>query len=113
MANKNQTFMTARAPLNNHDGLWSPGQILKGSVVTSQSSVDLVVDNRAFQEVEGKRVIFVTNQGGYETRELELGQSDGQFSQVISGLNFGEEYALINSYLLKADLGKAGASHAH
>tara|TARA_R110000803_G_scaffold76020_1_gene140412 strand:- start:23435 stop:24454 length:1020 start_codon:yes stop_codon:yes gene_type:complete len=113
MSNKNQTFMTARVPLNNRDGLWSPGQILKGSVVTSQTSVDLVVDNRAFQEVEGKRVVFVTNQDGYETRELKIGQSDGQFSQVISGLNIGEQYALINSYLLKADLGKAGASHAH
>ena len=72
-----------------------------------------MVDNRAFQEVEGKRVVFVTNQDGYETRELKIGQSDGQFSQVISGLNIGEQYALINSYLLKADLGKAGASHAH
>ena len=113
MSNKNQTFMTARVPLNNRDGLWSPGQILKGSVVTSQTSADLVVDNRAFQEVEGKRVVFVTNQDGYETRELKIGQSDGQFSQVISGLNIGEQYALINSYLLKADLGKAGASHAH
>lgn len=76
-------------------------------------AVNLVIDNRAFQEIEGKNIIFVTNKGGYETRELTLGQTDGQFSQVISGLKVGEQYALINSYLLKADLGKAGAAHAH
>ena len=113
MANKNQPFITARVPLDNSKGLWAPGQLLTGSVVTDQVAVNLVIDNRAFQEIEGKNIIFVTNKGGYETRELTLGQTDGQFSQVISGLKVGEQYALINSYLLKADLGKAGAAHAH
>jgi len=113
MANKKQPFITARVALDNSTGLWAPGQMLTGSIVTHQVDVSLVVDNRAFQEIEGKNIIFVTNEGGYETRELQLGQTDGQFSQVISGLKAGEQYALINSYLLKADLGKAGASHAH
>jgi cobalt-zinc-cadmium efflux system membrane fusion protein len=113
MANKNQPFITARVPLDNSKGIWAPGQLLTGSVVTHQVAVNLVIDNRAFQSVEGKNIIFVTNKGGYETRELILGQTDGQFSQVISGLKAGEQYALINSYLLKADLGKAGAAHAH
>ncbi len=113
MANKNQPFITARVPLDNSEGVWAPGQLLTGSIVTQQVAVNLVIDNRAFQFVEGKNIIFVMNKGGYETRELILGQTDGQFSQVISGLKAGEQYALINSYLLKADLGKAGAAHAH
>lgn len=113
MANRNQTFITAKVPLDNRANLWTPGQILKGNVITSKVNVAMVVDNRAFQEVEGKRVIFVKNQEGYETRELKIGRSDSQFSEVLSGLNIGEQYALINSYLLKADLGKAGATHAH
>jgi cobalt-zinc-cadmium efflux system membrane fusion protein len=113
MANKNQPFIIARVPLDNSEGIWLPGQLLTGSVVTHQVAVNLVIDNRAFQYVEGKKLIFVTNKGGYETRELTLGQTDEQFSQVISGLKVGEQYALSNSYLLKADLGKAGAAHAH
>lgn len=113
MANKNQPFITAIVPLDNNNGLWTPGQMLTGSIVTSQVNVGLVIDNRAFQEIEGKKIIFVTNKNGYETRELEIGQTDGQFTQVISGLVAGDKYALANSYLLKADLGKAGASHAH
>jgi len=113
LAAKNQPFITAIVPLDNDNGLWSPGQMLSGSIVTSQIDVSLTIDNRAFQEIEGKNVIFVTNKNGYETRELTLGQTDGQITEVISGLQAGEKYALINSYLLKADLGKAGASHAH
>jgi len=113
MANKNQPFTTARVALNNSDGRWAPGQLLTGNIVTRQVDVNLVIDNRAFQVIEGKQVIFITNKEGYETRELTLGQTDGQFSQVLQGLHAGEQYALINSYLLKADLGKAGASHAH
>ncbi|NQZ22974.1 MAG: efflux RND transporter periplasmic adaptor subunit [Colwellia sp.] len=113
MADKNKPFMTAIVILDNSDELWTPGQLLTGNVVTSQVDASLVIDNRAFQEIKGKNVIFVTNKGGYETRELQLGLSDGKFSQVVSGLKAGEKYALNNSYLLKADLGKAGASHAH
>lgn len=113
MANKNQPFITARVTIDNSNGLWTPGQMLTGSIVTSQVDVSVVIDNRAFQEIEGKKVIFVTNKGGYETRKLKIGQTDGQFSEVLSGLVTGDKYALINSYLLKADLGKAGASHAH
>ncbi len=113
LATKNQPFITAIVPLANDSGLWTPGQLLSGSIITSQVDVNLAIDNRAFQEVEGKNVIFVSNENGYETRELELGETDGQFTEVISGLKAGDQYALINSYLLKADLGKAGASHAH
>jgi cobalt-zinc-cadmium efflux system membrane fusion protein len=113
MANKNNPFITARALINNPDGKWHPGQLLTGKIVTNQVNVNIVIDNRAFQEVEGKMVIFITNKGGYETREVEVGLTDGHYSEVLSGLELGEHYALINSYLLKADLGKAGASHSH
>jgi cobalt-zinc-cadmium efflux system membrane fusion protein len=113
MANKNNPFITARALINNRNGKWHTGQMLTGKIVTNQLNVNIIIDNRAFQEVEGKMVIFVTNKGGYETREVKVGLTDGLYSEVLSGLELGEHYALINSYLLKADLGKAGASHSH
>jgi cobalt-zinc-cadmium efflux system membrane fusion protein len=33
--------------------------------------------------------------------------------EVLSGLSAGERYAAKNSFVIKADLGKAGASHDH
>ena len=49
----------------------------------------------------------------YEIRPLELGRSDGHFTEVLGGLNAGDIYVVENSYLLKADLEKSGASHDH
>jgi len=49
----------------------------------------------------------------FEARPLELGRSDGKWVEVLSGITAGEKYAGKNSFVLKADLGKAGASHDH
>ena len=44
---------------------------------------------------------------------VELGRSDGEWAEVVSGLPPGTQYAAANTFILKADLGKAGASHDH
>ena len=48
-----------------------------------------------------------------EARPLEVGRTDGKFVEVVGGLNAGEIYAAANSFLIKADLEKSGASHDH
>ena len=111
--NSNQAFIIARVPLSNSQQKWFPGLLVSGSIVKNLMQVPLVVENRAIQVIEGKQVIFVKNENGFETRQLTLGQSDGEFTEVHSGLALGEQYVVENSYLLKADLGKSSASHAH
>jgi cobalt-zinc-cadmium efflux system membrane fusion protein len=44
---------------------------------------------------------------------VELGRRDGKFVEVISGLEAGEQYVSKNSFILKADIEKSGASHDH
>jgi cobalt-zinc-cadmium efflux system membrane fusion protein len=44
---------------------------------------------------------------------LELGRRDGEFVEVLSGLEPGTGYVSENSYLVKADIEKSGASHDH
>ncbi|MDP2380154.1 MAG: heavy metal resistance protein CzcB, partial [Pseudohongiella sp.] len=39
--------------------------------------------------------------------------TDGEFVEVLSGLSAGESYVVDNSYLIKADIEKSGAEHAH
>jgi len=112
-SNSGKPYIIARVPLDNSQQKLSPGLMLSGSIVTEQTQFSLVVENRAIQVVEDESVIFIQNEKGFETRKLAFGQSDGEFTQVRSGLQLGEQYALENSYLLKADLGKSGASHAH
>ena len=45
----------------------------------------------------------------FEARPLELGRTDGDWVEVLAGLQVGEKYATTNSFILKADVGKAGA----
>jgi membrane fusion protein, heavy metal efflux system len=49
----------------------------------------------------------------YEIRPLELGRSDGNLTEVLGGLQAGDRYVVENSYLIKADIEKSGASHDH
>jgi len=109
----NSPFTIARVALDNKQGIWSVGSLLSGSVVVNKKSVALAIDNRAIQIMEGNKVIFVKNEHGFEAREITLGLSDSQFSQVLSGLNQGDVYGVKNSYLLKAELEKSSAEHHH
>ena len=38
---------------------------------------------------------------------------DGDFVEVLSGLSAGDAYVSKNSFVIKADIGKADASHEH
>ncbi len=105
--------LVAHAPLDNSDGRWTPNQAIEAQVSIAQISVPLMIDNRALQAFRDWQVVFIQVGDTYEIRPLELGQTDGQFTEVLAGLNVGDNYVVENSYLLKADLEKSGASHDH
>lgn len=105
--------MTARAALPNAGGQWPPGLFIKGKVILSEFSVPVAVKEEALQTLRDWNVVFVNVGDFYEARPLELGRRDGQWVEVVSGLSPGERYVTRNSYVVKADIGKAGASHDH
>ena len=59
------------------------------------------------------KVVFGRYGEHFEVRPVELGRSDGKWIEVVKGLPAGTRYAATGSFILKADLGKAGASHDH
>ena len=67
----------------------------------------------AIQSVRDWQVVFGRYGQQLEARPLELGRSDGRVVEVLGGLRAGERYAARNSFVIKAELGKAGASHDH
>ena len=46
-------------------------------------------------------------------RPLELGKRDAERVEVLSGLVAGDPIVVEQSYLIKADIEKSGASHDH
>jgi cobalt-zinc-cadmium efflux system membrane fusion protein len=103
----------ARVVLSNPQGAWRPGLPVNIELVSGEIEVPVAISAEAIQSVRDWTVVFGRYGANFEARPVELGRSDGKFTEVIKGLNAGEQYAAKNSFLIKADLGKAGASHDH
>ena len=58
-------------------------------------------------------VVFAKVGQTYEVRMLELGQKGALWTEVLSGIKPGQAYVTKGSYVIKADIEKAGASHDH
>jgi len=67
----------------------------------------------AIQTVDGKPVVFVKEAGGFRAQPVTPGRSDGKLTEIVQGLPVGARYAAAGSFVLKAELGKDGAEHAH
>lgn len=106
---------TAQAHLRfqNPSQQWRQGQLVKASIGTGVSQSRLAVRADALQTFRDWTVVFIRVGDQFEIRPLELGLRSNGYAEVLSGLKEGQIYAAGNSYLLKAELGKAGASHDH
>ena len=104
---------TARIVLPNPQGMWRPGLPVNIELVADEVEVPVAVSAEAIQTVRDWTVVFGRYGDDFEARPVELGRGDGKFVEVLGGLNAGERYAAKNSFLIKAELGKSGASHDH
>ena len=104
---------TARVVLENKDGQLRPGLFVTAELVEYEATVPVAVAAEAILTIRDWSAIFVNYGNTYEARPLELGRSDGRWIEVIHGLLPAEKYVAKNSFVLKAELGKSGAAHAH
>jgi cobalt-zinc-cadmium efflux system membrane fusion protein len=103
----------ARATVANADGRWRPGAAVRARVTVAEQPVPLMVPLAALQRFRDWDVVFVRFGEGYEIRPLTLGRRDGVNVEVLSGLKIGDPVVVGQSYLVKADIEKSGASHDH
>lgn len=92
---------------------WTPGLYVNAEVLVGGAQVPLAVRATGLQAFRDFTVVFARVGETYEVRMLELGRSDGEYVEVLGGLKPGTEYVAENSYLIKADIEKSGASHDH
>lgn len=103
----------ARVALANPDRSWRPGLFVNVEVLSGQADAAVVVSTEAIQTVEDKPVVFVKVAGGFRAQPVVVGRSDGKLTEVLQGLQAGAQYASAGSFVLKAELGKDSAEHAH
>ena len=106
-------YVIARTTVDNAWGDLAPGDMVTARIEVEKEQVPLAVDARALQDFRDWKVVFIKVGDVYEIRPLELGRTDGRWIEVLGGLNPGDEYVVENSYLIKADIEKSGASHDH
>jgi len=105
--------VTARATLDNKEGVFLSGSFVTAEVAVAQREVPLAVKTSGLQPFRDFTVVFERVDDTYEVRMLELGEQQGDWVEVLGGLEPGATYVTQNSYLIKSDVEKSGASHDH
>ncbi|AXR05570.1 efflux RND transporter periplasmic adaptor subunit [Salinimonas sediminis] len=108
-----QPYQLALVKVMNKDGKLSPGDLVTGIVDSQQKTVPVKIENRAIQTLNNKPVVFLNEGNAYQATPVTLGLQDDNYSEVVAGLSAGQTYVVDNSFLIKADIQKSGASHAH
>ncbi len=105
--------VTGRVVIANPKRSWRPGMYVNVDLVQSEIKVPVSVAAGAVQKFRGWDVVFVKYGNFYEARPVTLGRTDGKRVEIIEGLTKGEPYVSQNSFAIKAELGKSGATHSH
>ena len=99
------------AALPNQDFSWRPGTFVTAEIQVGQDAVKMLVPRDALQTMGGEKVAFVRTPEGFERRDVKTGKADDTSVEIVSGLSSGDQIAVQNTFLLKAELGKGEAEH--
>jgi cobalt-zinc-cadmium efflux system membrane fusion protein len=102
-----------RVVLPNEKQLLVPGMFVTGDLVVGKKEVPVAVRQEGIQTFGQWQVVFAKFGDTYEIRPLELGVTNSEWTEVTSGLTAGTEYVTKNSFTIKADILKHGATHDH
>jgi len=108
---------TARVVLDNSGGHWIPGTFVTGFSSTSEANLPLVVAKSSVQNIEGRDVVFIEDEDGFEMKPVTKGKSDRHNVEIIAGLEAGTDYVAEGAFRLKATIvtsslgGHAGHGH--
>lgn len=102
------------ATLDNRAGQWRVGEPVTAAIQLSgagPADSAVRVPSTAVQTVEGKPTVFVRTANGFQAVPVKLGTTAGGSTVILAGLKGTEQIATVNSFTLKAELGKGEATH--
>jgi len=105
--------VTARVVLDNSDGVLRAGTWVQAQINVAEHEVPLAVRREGLQAFRDFTVVYAQIGDQFEVRMLDLGRQSEEWVEVLGGLEPGTRYVTENSYILKADVEKSGASHDH
>jgi cobalt-zinc-cadmium efflux system membrane fusion protein len=111
LLDKDTRFARVVASVDNAARKWRPGSFITAEIPMDAAPAAVVVPKTALQSVKGDTVIFVRTADGFEARKVDVGRQDVRLVEVTNGLTVGERIATSNTFILKAELGKAEVEH--
>ncbi len=112
-ADERSQSQLVRAVIQNQSGDLLPGTFVTADLVVDRVTAPVAIKRLALQKIGDSDVVFVRFGETYEARPVILGQADQLWVEVVRGVRAGDEYVTENSFLIKADILKSGASHDH
>ena len=109
---ESKTFL-ARSSVTNADGRLRPGMFVRGEIVVGEVDAEVAVKASALQTFRDWDVVFLRMGDLFEAVPVEIGRRDREWVEILSGLPLGAAYAGENSFIIKADVTKSGATHDH
>jgi membrane fusion protein, heavy metal efflux system len=89
-----------RTEVSNRDGKLKPDMFANVRIETDVDRSALSVPQAAVLNDEGKSVVFVATEGGYEKRVVELGVQSDNRVEVRDGIKAGDKVVVKGNYLL-------------
>lgn len=105
-----------RIVVDNANGRLKPGMFARVVLFAEGGDAVLAIPEEAVQTIEDKPSVFVPVAGEPNTfarREVVVGRPISGYLPVLSGLKQDESIVVNGTFILKAELGKSEASHAH
>ncbi len=103
----------ARVTLQNPQNAWRPGLFVNVEVTMGETQAPVTVEEAAIQMQDGKSTVFLRVPGGFKAQPVEVGRRSKGRVEIAKGLAAGQSYAGQGSFTVKAEQGKAEASHTH
>ena len=84
--------LVVRAVVDEKAGLLYPDQYVSAEILLETPSVPLAIKTTGVQRLGERTVVFVKTKAGYFPRDILIGPSDGETTEVLSGLDPGTEW---------------------
>lgn len=94
------------AEIDNSDGLLRPGMFVRVTVPLDQPASVLAVPSEAVVEHERHKFVFVpgSRDGEFVRKDIEAGRDNGEWVEVLSGLEPGTQVVAHGAFVLKSEL---------
>jgi len=105
-----------RIEVDNSDDHLHPGQFVEAEVSTGEGPVVLAVPIASITLIEGSPTVFKLEEGHeFHPQAIDVGATAGGWTEVIAGLEIGDEIAVEGVFFLKSLLLKSslGEGHGH